>query len=42
MATTGACVLHGRRDLRVETHEVGPPGPGEVALRIGVGGICEE
>ena len=40
MATTEACVLHGQRDLRIETREVGPPGPGEVALRIGAGGIC--
>ena len=40
MTTTEACVLHGQRDLRIETREVGDPGPGEVRLRIGAGGIC--
>ena len=40
MTTTEACVLHGQRDLRVERVEVGAPGPGEVLLDIGAGGIC--
>ena len=40
MATTEAVVLHGPRDLRIETREVGAPGPGEVAVRVGAGGIC--
>jgi L-idonate 5-dehydrogenase len=40
MATTEACVLHGQRDLRVETRELASPGPGEVLVRVGAGGIC--
>jgi L-idonate 5-dehydrogenase len=40
MTTTEACVLHGQRDLRVEAVELGTPGPGEVLLDIGAGGIC--
>ena len=40
MMTTDACVLHGQRDLRVERVEVAAPGPGEVLLEIGAGGIC--
>ncbi|MGG5819797.1 L-idonate 5-dehydrogenase [Falsiroseomonas sp. HW251] len=40
MATTEACVLHAQRDLRVESVEVGEPGPGEVLVEIGAGGIC--
>ena len=35
-----AIVIHAARDLRVEQREPGTPGPGEVAVRIGVGGIC--
>ena len=40
MATTDVCVLHGQRDLRIERRELAPPGPGEVAVRVGAGGIC--
>lgn len=40
MTMTEACVLHGQRDLRVEAVECGTPGPGEVLLDIGAGGIC--
>ena len=40
MMTTDACVLHGQRDLRVERVELAAPGPGEVLLDIGAGGIC--
>lgn len=40
MTATEVCVLHGQRDLRIETREVAPPGPGEVAVRVGAGGIC--
>ena len=40
MTTTEACVLHAKRDLRIETVELGAPGPGEVLLDIGAGGIC--
>ncbi|MCX8998318.1 L-idonate 5-dehydrogenase [Rhizobiaceae bacterium BDR2-2] len=32
--------LHGMRDLRVETMDYAPPGPGEVSLRMAAGGIC--
>jgi len=40
MTTTEACVIHARRDLRVEEVALGTPGPGEVLLDIGAGGIC--
>jgi L-idonate 5-dehydrogenase len=40
MTTTEACVLHAQGDLRVEAVEVGTPGPGEVLVDIGAGGIC--
>ncbi len=40
MTTTDACVIHGRRDLRVEPVDLPAPGPGEVLLDIGAGGIC--
>ena len=40
MTTTEACVIHAARDLRVEPVELGMPGPGEVLLDIGAGGIC--
>ena len=32
--------LYGERDLRVETEELPPLGPGEVLLRMAAGGIC--
>ena len=35
-----AIVIHAARDLRVEEREAGAPGPGEVRLRLAVGGIC--
>jgi L-idonate 5-dehydrogenase len=35
-----AVVIHAAHDLRVETHEAPDPGPGEVRIRIGRGGIC--
>jgi len=33
-------VIHAPHDLRVDEREVEAPGPGEVAVRIGYGGIC--
>ncbi|WP_342359631.1 L-idonate 5-dehydrogenase [Terrarubrum flagellatum] len=38
--STRACVLHQAKDLRIETQPLGAPGPGEVLVRIGAGGIC--
>lgn len=35
-----ACVIHGAHDLRVEEREPGAPGPGELRVRLGAGGIC--
>jgi L-idonate 5-dehydrogenase len=35
-----ACRIHAKEDLRVETEEPPQPGPGEVLLRLGAGGIC--
>jgi L-idonate 5-dehydrogenase len=35
-----AIVIHGPRDLRVEQRESAAPGPGQIAVRIGRGGIC--
>ena len=35
-----ACVIHSKKDLRLEAVPVGEPGAGEVRLRIGAGGIC--
>jgi L-idonate 5-dehydrogenase len=40
MATTEAAVIHAARDLRVEAVELAEPGPGEVLVAIGAGGIC--
>ena len=37
---TRVCRLYGQGDIRIETDEVGAPGPGEVLLRMGAGGIC--
>lgn len=37
---TRVCRLFAEGDLRIETEEVAPPGPGEVLVRIGAGGIC--
>ncbi len=35
-----AIVIHAAHDLRVEPHEAPDPGPGQVRIRIGRGGIC--
>ena len=35
-----ACVIHQKLDLRLESVAVGEPGPGQVLVRIGAGGIC--
>ena len=36
-----AVVIHGQRDLRIESIDPAPPpGPGEVQLRVAHGGIC--
>src|SRR5690242_4327738 len=35
-----AVVIHAAKDLRVEERDPGRVGPGEVAVRIGAGGIC--
>ena len=37
---TRACRLHGQHDLRLENVPLGEPGPGEVLVRMGAGGIC--
>ena len=34
------CRIHGARDLRVETMPEPTPGPGEVLLGLGAGGVC--
>ncbi|WP_306142441.1 L-idonate 5-dehydrogenase [Roseibium sp. MMSF_3412] len=38
--TSRACVLHGVRDLRLETQPEQPTGPGDVKIAILAGGIC--
>lgn len=35
-----AVVIHAPRDLRVEPVSVAKPGPGQVKVRVGAGGIC--
>lgn len=35
-----AIVLHKAKDLRIEDAEVATPGPGEVQIKMAVGGIC--
>ena len=35
-----AVVIHAPHDLRLDEWEVQAPGPGEVQVRIGAGGIC--
>ena len=35
-----AIVIHAARDLRIEDREPEAPGPGEVAVRLAVGGVC--
>ena len=34
------CKIHGANDLRLEPTEMPVPGPGQVLLRLGAGGIC--
>lgn len=34
------CRLYGQHDVRIETDDVSAPGPDEVLLRMGAGGIC--
>ena len=38
--TVRICRLHARGDLRIETEAAVPPGPDEVSVAIGAGGIC--
>lgn len=38
--STRACVVHGAGDLRVEERQPVPPGGGEVAVAVALGGIC--
>ena len=35
-----SCVIHGAHDLRLENRDVPEPGPNEVLVRMGAGGIC--
>lgn len=35
-----ACRIHAKEDLRIEDFSAPEPGPGEVLLRLGAGGIC--
>lgn len=35
-----AVVIHSAKDLRVEERMIGAPGPSQVAIEVGVGGIC--
>ncbi|MFD1342428.1 L-idonate 5-dehydrogenase [Litorisediminicola beolgyonensis] len=37
---TRVCRLYGQDDLRIETDDVGAPGPGQVLVGIAAGGIC--
>lgn len=37
---TRVCRLYGEGDLRIDRETVGRPGPGEVLVRVGRGGIC--
>jgi L-idonate 5-dehydrogenase len=37
---TRVCRLYGPHDIRIETQPVAEPGPGEVLVRVGAGGIC--
>lgn len=37
---TRVCRLYGQNDIRIETDTIAPPGPGQVLLRMGAGGIC--
>ncbi len=33
-------VIHGAKDLRLETRDAEAPGPGQVAVALKTGGIC--
>jgi len=35
-----AVIIHAPRDLRVEPFSISDPGPGQVRVRVGAGGIC--
>ncbi len=35
-----AARIHAREDLRIDSMPAPEPGPGEVLLRLGAGGIC--
>jgi len=35
-----ACVLHAKGDIRIEEQALSEPGPNEVLVRVGAGGIC--
>ncbi len=35
-----ACTIHGKEDLRLDAAAAPEPGPGEVLVRLGAGGIC--
>ena len=37
---TRVCRLHAAHDLRIEAFDLPEPGPGEVLVRLGAGGIC--
>ena len=39
-ATMKTIVIHAARDLRIEDRPVEAPGPGEVQIRLAMGGIC--
>lgn len=37
---TRVCRLYGQNDIRIDIDDITPPGPGQVLLRMGAGGIC--
>lgn len=37
---TRACILHAREDVRIEEHPLAEPGPQQVLVRVGAGGLC--
>jgi L-idonate 5-dehydrogenase len=40
MTSTRVAILHAAHDLRIEEQPLAEPGPGEVMVRVGRGGIC--
>ena len=38
--TLRGAILHGPRDLRIESARMPEPGPGEVVVRVGMAGLC--